>query len=267
MQLTSIRYGQVKLDTLFMNLEVQEGFWTLKDGSRLVVQKESQFYVNGVMSKEGTLDVNLSTNRNVLDTLSYRLNIPTIKGIGSLDLKITGPSDNPDVAGSVLLDSLVVQDVSSYGVEGNFELRGIMKQRKGFFNLELAGGLFADFMVTDGVIDLKFNYDMVQIDSVSFYNEDNYITIKGRLQLLEKLLEIKLWNLAFQYQNYRIFSEDTLQAYLENDSLLIENFELFATGDGEIEVRGLFDFNGESGLGIYFHNIQLFPFNQFFQWE
>lgn len=267
MQLTDLQYGQVKLDTLFMNLEAQDGFWTLKNGSRLVVQKESQFYVNGIMSKEHFLDVYLSTNRNVLDTLSHRLNLPEIKGIGSLDLKITGPSDNPDIAGSVLLDSLVIQDVSSYGVEGNFELRGVMKQRKGFFNLELAGGLFADFMITDGVMDLKLDYNVLQIDSMSFYNEDNYINLKGRMKLLEKLLEIQFWNLVFQYQNYRIFSGDTLQAFLENDSLIIENFELFATGDGEIEVRGLFDFNGESGLGIYFHNIQLFPFNQFFLWK
>ncbi|OGB65310.1 MAG: hypothetical protein A2Y94_01375 [Caldithrix sp. RBG_13_44_9] len=266
-EITDIRYGKVQLDTLMLKLEVQEGSWTLQEGSRLVVQKASQFFVNGEMSRERVLDVNLYTNRNVLDTLSRRLNLMEIQGIGSLELKISGPSNNPDVAGSVLLDSLVVQDVSTYGVEGNFELKGVMQERRGFFNLEMASGVFSEVMVTDGVVDLKFNYNILQIDSISFYNGNNYVTIKGRLELLEKQLEINLWNLVFQYQDYRIFSSDTLQAFLENDSLMIENFVLHATGDGEIEVRGMVDFEGESGLGVYFDNIQLLPFNQFIQWN
>jgi hypothetical protein len=131
----------------------------------------------------------------------------------------------------------------------------------------MASGEVLNIELTDGVIDLKIDRNTVRIDSASFYNEDNYVTLKGKIDLLEDYLSIYLHDFVFQYQDYRIFSKDSLIAFLQQDSLIIEDLVLNATGQGEIEVRGMYDFEGESGLGVYFKDIQLLPFNQFIQME
>jgi hypothetical protein len=262
-----IKFGSIYVDTLFMKLVAQNGFWNLEKNSRLVVQKSSQFFVEGEMSRSRELNVTLRTDNNNLDTLSRRLAFGPIGGLGSLDINIIGPLINPDIFGYVLLDSLVIENNKTYGVEGNFEIIGISQQRKGFFKLEMSSGVVANIELTDGVVDLILDGNTVRLDSVSFYSGDNYITVKGKLDLDNNTLSINLADFIFQYQDYRIFSTDTLRAYLERDSLIIEDFVLYATGEGEIEIRGMYDFSGESGLGVYFNDIQLLPFNQFFQWK
>ncbi len=265
--LHNITYGRMHIDTLTLGLDVKKGFWDLKQGSKLVVQKSSQFFVQGQMSSDQHLNLQLTTDKNVLDTLSQRLALGPIKGVGTLYVTAKGPLRNPDISGSVLLDSLIYEGIRSYGVEGKFEVQGITQQRRGFFDLQLSSGLISNVLVTDGTIDLKIDRNTVKMDSLSFYNENNYITLKGKLDYQQKLIDIYVYDLLFQYQDYRIFSSDTLMATLENDSLIIENLVLHATGDGEIEVRGIYDFGGNSGLGLYFKNIQLLPFNQFFQYK
>jgi hypothetical protein len=265
--LYDLSYGRMNIDTLALGMDVNKGFWNLKPGSRMVVEKSSQFFVQGQMNSDQQLNLKLTTDKNVLDTLSRRLDFGPIGGVGTLYVTATGPVRNPDISGSVLLDSLIFGGIRSYGVEGKFEVQGISRQRKGFFDLQLSSGLVSNILVTDGILDLKIDRDVLKMDSLSFYNENNYITMKGKLNYQTSLMDISVYDLVFQYQDYRIFSSDTLMAVLENDSLIIENFILNATGNGEIEIRGLYDFSGNSGLGIYFKNIQLLPFNQFLKWK
>ena len=265
--ITDIRYGNIHLDTLYLKLQSNEGFWILEKKSRLVVAPASRFFVEGEMSRERQLKVSLQTDNNILDTLSQRLNFGPIGGLGSLDVLVTGPLQNPDIFGSVLLDSLVIEGNRTYGVEGNFQIVGVNQQRKGFFKLEMSSGIVASIELTDGVVDLILDRNIVRMDSVSFYSEDNYVTVKGKLDFTEKIISINLYDFIFQYENYRIYSPDSLLAFLEADSLIVEDFVLNATGGGEIEIRGMYDFQGPSGLGVYFTKIQLLPFNQFFQWK
>ena len=266
-QIHDIRFGSLYVDTLFMKLIAKDGFWKLEKNSRLVVEKSSQFFVEGEMSRSRELNVTLRTDKNNLDTLSQRLAFGPIGGLGSLDVTIVGPLFNPDILGYVLLDSLVIEKNKTYGVEGNFEIQGVSQQRKGFFKLEMASGIVANIELTDGVVDLILDRNTIRIDSVSFYSEDNYVAVKGKLALNDNILSINLSDFVFQYQDYQIFSTDTLRAFFEGDSLIIEDFVLHATGEGEIEIRGMYDFDGESGLGVYFKDIQLLPFNQFFHWK
>ena len=107
----------------------------------------------------------------------------------------------------------------------------------------------------------------VHMDSISFYNFDNYISMDGHIKRESGMLDINICNFDFKYQDYSIKSTDTLMAYYKSDSLMIENFLLTATGEGEIEVRGMLDLSGENAVAVYFRNIQLLPFNQFVSWK
>lgn len=265
--ITDMRYGKIHFDTLFLNLDARDGYWDLREGSRLVVQQESRFFVQGDMTREQILNVHLLTDQNVLDTLNNRLGLDLFRGMGSMNVELFGPLKNPNILGTVLLDSLVVQGIRTYGVEGNFQVTEILGERQGFFDLELSGGLISDILITDGVVNLKLQHNTIHIDSTSFYNEDNYVTLKGILDYETDILNIFLYNFALKYQDYQIYATDTLETYYIDDSLFVENFVLNATGDGEIEVRGMLNFAGESGLAVYFKNIQLFPFNQFLRWR
>jgi len=265
--LWNFELGKSLLDSLLLILEAKNGYWDLKYGSRLVVEQASQFFVQGKMSRDRILDCNFYTDNNNLDTLNSRLGLNLFGGLGSMNVKIYGPLNNPNISGNVLLDSLIYEDVMTYGIEGDFELAGILGERIGFLDLEMSSGIVVGVMITDGVVNLKIEHNTVHIDSTSFYNEDNYISLRGKVDRETELLDIQLYEFAFKYQDYRIYAEDTLKVFVLKDSLFVEDFVLHATGDGEIEIRGMLHFSAESGLAIYFRDIQLFPFNQFIQYK
>ncbi len=256
-------YHQSRFDTLYLNLSVKRGNWKISRGSRLTLQKASRFFVEGEMSRDKILDVQMYTDDNNLDTLSSRLNLGLLGGQGSMNLHVTGPLFNPNVSGYFLLDSLVVQQNKAYGVEGQFEVGGMIRERRGYFVLDLFSGVVENYPITDGTMELKIEKNTVHLDSVSFYSGDNYIALSGRFNKTEQGAEFILSRLDLYYENYHIYAPDTLQAFLVKDSIRIENFLLNATGRGEIEVRGELDLTGSSALAVYFKNIQLFPFNQF----
>ncbi len=265
--LYQLAYGPSRVDSVYLNLKVQEGNWELQKRSRLIVEKSSQFFMDGEMSRDGIVDFHFYTDENLIDTLATRLNLGHIGGLGSLDIDIFGKINDPNVRGYVLLDSLLYEKNRAYGVEGRFEVDDIFSERLGYFKLELSSGIIQYIPLTDGLMNLKIKKNILTLDTVSFYNEDNYVTLRGTIEETPEKVDIKLSNFNFLYENYSISATDTLMAVLKNDSLIIEDFVLNATGNGEIEVRGMVDFEGESGLAVYFKNIQLFPFNQFLQWE
>lgn len=266
-QFYDLKYGLSKIDTLLLTLKVQDGNWDLQKGSRLVVEKSSQFFLEGKMNRNRIVDFHLYTDENLIDTLATRLSLGPIGGIGSLEIDISGNLEDPDINGYVLLDSLIYQRNTAYGVEGKFEIKGIFSERLGFFKLELSSGVVQNIPLTDGVMDMKISKNTILLDSISFYNENNYITMKGAIEKKLNEVDVKLSKFEFRYRDYFITSVDTLISNFSGDSLIVEEFVLNATGDGEIEVRGMLDFSGESGMAVYFKNIQLFPFNQFLNWE
>ena len=266
-RLYNLAYNSSRIDSVYLNLKVNQGDWELQKKSRMVVEKSSQFFMDGELSREGIVDFNFYTDENVIDTLAKRLNLGPLGGMGSLDINVSGKIIDPDISGYVLLDSLLYQNNRAYGVEGNFQIGHIFSERLGYFKLDLSSGIIQHIPLTDGLMSLKIDKNIVMLDTVSFYNEDNYITLQGKIEQLPDKVNINLTNFNFLYENYSITATDTLMAVLKNDSLIVEDFVLNATGNGEIEVRGMLDFSGESGLAVYFKNIQLFPFNQFLRWE
>ena len=265
--LYQLTFGASKVDSVYLNLKVDQGNWELQKRSRLIVEKSSQFFMDGEMSRDGIVDFHFYTDENLIDSLATRLNLGPIGGLGSLDIDIFGKISDPNVKGYVLLDSLLYEQNRAYGVEGKFEVDDIFTERLGYFKLDLSSGIIQHIPLTDGLMSMKIIKNTLQLDTVSFYNEDNYVTLRGEIKELADKIDIKISNFNFLYEHYSINATDTLMAVLKNDSLIIENFVLTATGNGEIEVRGMIDFAGESGLAVYFKNIQLFPFNQFLQWE
>ena len=261
--LKNIEYGKIRFDTLSLKIRAQKGNWELRKGSRLVVQKASRFFVDGTLSRDQKLNLNLTTNKNNLDTLGKHLDLDFLRGSGSLDVLLSGSLRNPDIFGYFLLDSLGMRSVMSYGVEGRFELIGLLRERIGYFSLDLLSGQVANVMLTDGNVALKINRDVVSIDSISFYNEDNFVGLDGRLWRRKDRFDLQLYHLNLQYENYRIFAADTLKASLISDSLVVDDFVLHALGGGEIEVRGMVGLGRNYDLGIYFSRIALTPFNQF----
>ena len=258
-----VQYANMRCDTLFLELHSRNGNWELKRGSRLVLQKESQFFIEGTLSRQGRINVRLITEQNNLDTLNSRLALNLLGGYGSLEANLTGPVDNPDLKGYVLLDSLTFVDITSYGVEGEFEIQGIIRERIGYFRLEMASGRLFNLLLTDGVVVSTIQKNSITLDSLSFYSNENYFALRGQIDLMPDTISIFLDRLDFQYENYRIFAPDTIFCNYFRDTLKFEDFDLAATGDGEIDVRGLLCLNGNSELGIYFKNIKLSPFNQF----
>ncbi len=264
---TNTSYGNIKFDLLNLNVSARKGNWTIKEGSKLVFQEASQFFVQGTISKDRILDLNLFTKQNMLDTLDSRLNLDLIGGVGSMSVSMTGEMNNPNIKGNFLLDSLEIKSTTAYGVEGRFEIKQLMRNRIGFFNLDILAGMVSDILITDGNVSLNIDKNLVTIDSVAFYSQDNSVRFAGKIKQNEDSLYIDLHDFLFKYRNYAIKSPDTLQAFYYSDSLFIENFVLNAPEDGLIEVRGMLNFVQNSAFAIYFQHIKLAPFNEYLGWK
>ncbi len=265
--LYNIAVDSSRIDTVLLKVRVRNGNWKMQPGSRLVVQKQSRFYVEGTFSRQHQLNARCYTDNNSLDTLAHRLNIADLGGTGSMEVTVQGHYTNPTVGGYFLLDSLRYGNVTGYGVEGQFRLERVVRGRVGYFNLDLASGLVAGVELTDGEVQLKIVRDTVQIDTLAFYNGDNLVHVRGRVWRSGNQIDMRLDEFLTRYENYQLTAPDPLEAVLSGDSLIIENFVLIAPGAGEIEARGMVVFQGSSELGIYLNNIQLEPFNQFIRWE
>ncbi|GAB4332102.1 MAG: hypothetical protein Kow0037_09290 [Calditrichia bacterium] len=260
--LSHCRVDSMKFDSLLVNLSAKKGKWHLQKGSRLVLGKDSKFFVNGTLDKDKTLFVNLSSDKNNLTTLDKKLNLKMLKGVGSLDVVVGGRIDNPDLFGYVLLDSLQVSGVKSYGVEGRFELIGVADERIGYFKLDLLSGKVGNTEITDGMIVTKIIQDTVFIDSVSFDNYENTFITTGKITYQQNGLQFVLNRFDLHYEDYLLHPPQPIEGRFADNKLFIENFYLIARNAGEIEIRGETDFKEENEIAIYLRNISLGPINQ-----
>lgn len=279
--LPGVTYGGVRFDSLKLAVEADRGNFKLLHPSKVVLSPESQFFLTGSFSKEQILNIELSATMNRLDTLFDQIGMPLFRGGGELTLNLNGPLSNPDLGGHIKLDSLVHKDIKVYDVAGKIDIKRIIQNRSGKFQLDISKGSIGNLQLTRG--DLKFSIEenRVFMDSISFVSDQNRITIQGELDIFPDSVDAQLGLLSLNYENYVIENTRRIGIKYKDKELHLENFELAATGhsremaesaqtpvEGFIKLKGTWALDGRgSNLNLEVSNTRLEPFNQFLNWK
>lgn len=265
--LTHSDLGYAHLDTIFLKLEAERGDWQISPPSRLTFGPGSRFSLEGKISRERRADIFLRTSKNNLDTLFNRLYLQDMGGNGGLDVHLTGPVSDPSLTGELYLDSLVFQNSTIYGVEGNADVTSLVTNRQGYFDLSIATGFLGNIFLTSGEIKFKFNRSQILFAPLQFYSEENFIFARGFLNFPENLVLLALDSLQLQYEKYSIRNDKQISAEYFSDTLRVNAFSLRAADAGYIKSGGFFAFKGNSSFSLDLKNIRLEPFNQYFYWD
>ena len=266
--LPSIKIGGILIDTLQLDVIGDNGNFTLREPSRVVIAKNSQFFLTGNFSKDQKIEIQLLTKDNQLDSLFDQIDMPEFRGRGELRLHLVGPVDNPDLDGHIKLDSLSYKNIKVYDVQGGIAIQNIVKDRVGNFNLDISSGQMNRLRLTKGSLKFSIKKNIVHIDTISFISDQNNIFIQGRLAIFPDSINTEFTALKLKYQDYLIQNSQGILIKVKNDTLHIKNFELTASNYGLIKIDGMWAFSQSTANGkLQIINTRLEPFNQFFNWN
>lgn len=276
--LPGVTYGGVRFDSLKLAVNADRGNFRLLHPSKVVLSKESQFFLTGDFSREQNLNIELTTSANRLDTLFDQIGMPQFKGGGALTLRLTGPLSNPDLSGYIKLDSLTRRNIRVYDVAGKIDIKRIIQSRSGKFQLDISKGNLGNLRLTTGTLKFSIEENRVSMDTISFVSDQNRISIRGELEIFSDSVDAQLQLLSLNYENYVIENTRDIGIKYRNKLLQVEDFELAASdhsreskGDsiqGFIKLAGTWAFDARaSNVDLEVSNTRLEPFNQFLNWK
>jgi len=279
--LPGVTYGGVRFDSLKLAVDADRGNFRLLHPSKVVLSKESEFFLTGDFSREQFLNIELTTTANRLDTLFDQIGMPSFQGGGELTLRLTGPLSNPDLSGHIKLDSLVRRNIKVYDIAGKIDVNRIIQRRSGKFQLDISKGSLGNLQLTRGALKFSIEENRVFMDTISFVSDQNRISIQGELEIFPDSVDAQLGLLSLNYQNYVIENTGRIGIRYKNKELQIENFELAASdhsrevaeskeeaSEGFIKLEGIWAFDERaSNVDLEVSNTRLEPFNQFLNWK
>lgn len=266
--LPSLNIAGILIDSLKLNVVAESGNFAFKDPSKIVLSENSEFFLKGNLSIDHILELKLQTENNKLDILFDQIGMPEFKGGGELSLNLAGPFDNPDLTGHVILDSLTYSKVRVYNVNGNVDIKRIIENRSGSFNLDISSGEINKLKLTRGLLKFSIEKNVVHIDTVNFVSDQNNIFLNGLVSVFTDSINAKVNSLQLKYEDYLIQNNQIVYVNVKKDTLSIEGFELKASDYGSIKLAGMWAFSDHNvNATLQVINTRIEPFNQFFTWK
>lgn len=266
--LNSINIGGIAFDSLKLNATANNGNFTLRPPSIIVISDDTKFLISGEFSREQFLNLQISAIQTRLDTLFDEIGIPGLEGGGELTLQLHGPLKNPDLSGVIKLDSLTYQKARIYDIAGQLNIDNITQNRSGHFNLDISSGAIDKLKLTKGTLRFAIERNEVRIDTVTFKSDQNQISLQGNVAFFPDSIEADIGLLLLRYEDYLIQNSKPIEFRLFKDTLQVNSLELASTNFGVLKLNGFWDFSRSfSNFRLQTFNTRLEPFNQFLNWN
>jgi len=269
LNLYSPKVGEMYLDSLKLTLNAYEGNYSFSNPSKIVFSAGSEFFLSGKLTRQNELNLQLYTAQNRLDSLFKRIGVKNLSGIGSLNLNLTGTIEKPNLVGQIKIDSLKYSIIQTQGVEGYVFINDLFEDRVGNFQLDIASGKIRDFSITQGQLIFSIDKNLILLDTLSFYSDQNYITTEGKVKFSDGLIMVDIKSFQLKYEDYIIQNKNPLLLEVNNDTLRFVDFIAEATGRGLIRIGGYWNFSEfkKRSLNVKIESTRIEPFNQFMNWK
>ena len=254
----------ITVDTLRIAVNAKDHNINFVKPSFLKLGTNSKFTFEGNLSKDNRLDLNLSTENNVLETLTSALNLPLMKGTFDGNFFLTGTLYDPDMEmylwiphiekDTFVLDSMILQ----------IDINNLASRRQGSGSILSPHWQYGDIEITETITNLVFDSNRVILDTLLFANDQNYISSTGYGEVRNDTIDLVFNFFRLNYQNSWIENEEELFFRLTSKEFIIENARFIGSNKGLIDIRGYWDrINDEMEYGLEVQGFSFDPFRQF----
>ncbi len=165
-------------------------------------------------------------------------------GYATGNLIIKGDINNPSIKAELECTDLAYHDTHVDYIKMNAYWKPMNNRGEGFFRGQVAEGVWRDYSFDNGVVDIEFSSEGINIQSAEFKESDNYLQISGILSL-DSVLTLDRMQLA--YEDHIFINSKPFSMKLDPNKVEIFPFEIhvddgIASGYMTItdEIRGTF---------------------------
>lgn len=262
--LADTRIDEVHLDTLRFALNARDNFFRIKEPSYLKMADNSRFEVRGTLDRKLVIDAELKTKANDLPQLMSALSFDTLDGNFDGTLKMNGHLFDPDISGFLFLPFFSVSTVRLDTIRLDLTLEKAFSRRQGGARFSVVHGDLGGFPLTEARVAVRFDSNRVEMDTLRFASDENTINSRGWLEMRQDTIELGFNDFNLNYEKYWLKNNDDILISFLPDEINIEQALFEAPGNGEMEIRGFYDYAlADLQAGLYLRNINIEPFRQF----
>lgn len=248
-----------------LKILARNGVFTIDPQSGLYLTEKDKFLVSGSFKADWSGNILLEFQDVDFSALGNAFRIPGLVGNGSGKFQLKGNLQDPNAESSILLDSLGIGANILYGIEMQLTMNNLLSKRVGHTYLEVSSGIAGGIYLTDATIKLTSTGRKVFIDSLTFYNFQNFLDIRGSADYQTEPVRLNFDRFLISYRDIRLFNDDTLMLdiYPSDSRIEFQSFHLVTNRKGEIDARGILSWANSSMFALYLNQIDINFINQF----
>ncbi len=254
----------IPFDTLMLNLHADRGNFRFSKPSKLRLTENSQFFLEGTLSRQKIIDLSLLTFDNNLNDLMHTFAVDSVFGIFDAQLRLTGDLNDPDISGNVLMPYFKYQFVDMDSLTLRLYVMDVLSRRKGEASFTVDSGRVGEMPLNALRIESEIDSNIVNISEILLKSEDNFLKSAINVAFLKNQTEIKIPLFKTEYEKYWLENDGVLFFKIDSSGVIIEHLRLKGPENSALEASGFWD-NSVQDLQAFisFHKMELKPFEQF----
>ena len=254
----------MKFDTLKFAVDAKNRHISIRKPSFLRVGEQSRFMVEGSLSQDQQLDLRLSTEENILQTLTSAAGIPTFYGQFDGNFFLTGELSDPNLEVYLWIPHLEKDDFALDSMYMQIDIERLASGRQGTGSFFSPHWHYDSLEITETMANFVFDSNRIEIDTLLFANELNYISTTGFIEANFDTVDIAFNFFRLNYQNTWIENDGQLLFRVTPQEYRIEDARFLGSNDGIVEIRGYWDLiKDDMQFGLYVEDFSFAPFRQF----
>jgi hypothetical protein len=251
------------IDSLRLALGFKGKMITISPPSFVRLDNMTRFTLSGSVTTALKSELHLAIDRGRLESVAGFFGITGLAGAFDGDMYLNGILTDPDVEGFLWIPRMEAPGMELDSIVLQLHLDQLAGKRQGDASFSIANGKIADLKITSTAIDLTFDGDRIQLDTLSFNSGPNYISGSGWAAFNPANIQFSFGHLRMQYESFWLENSGALEFDYGDDGLDIESFILTGSENGLIEVRGYYQpENDDADINIFLRNLHIHVFNQ-----
>ena len=191
-----------------------------------------------------TLDMDLKLNDASIFLINNFWSDSLNSGFATGDLQVSGTIDNPSIRAELECRNLGYHDTFLDQIKMNLHWIPAQRGGDGFFRGKIGRGSWRKYAFDNGLVDIAFSQDGIDIQSAEFNQSENFLQISGILSP-DSILTLNHMQLA--YENHYFINVIPFSVEFEPDKIEIHPFKIhiddgIASGHMTIrdKIKGIF---------------------------
>jgi autotransporter translocation and assembly factor TamB len=252
------------IDTVYISLVLRHDTLLIDESTYVKFGEKANIALSGTIYQQEFLNLKFSTENTPLASGRHFFKLPEINGMVDANLFITGSLKDPNVRGFVWFPHLSYQDIGMDSLILQLQLDNILTHRKGIAHFSMVQCTYKKIKMMEVMMNTSFDSNRVSIDTLVFFNNNNYIATTGNLIFDHDVVNLVFDFFRIHYQGYWLENNNPLNIHFSPEEYILEQAKFKAPDNTAMEIRGFYETDlSNLQLGIDLTYVPLEPFNQF----